>query len=63
MLPAEEGEIEQSADQVRKITTPLPCYTYMLIYLFPDVRGYLKCVIQAAVQPSYLYVGVLSSAS
>ena len=33
------------------------------VYLFSDVRGYLWCDIQAAVQPSYLYVGVLSSAS
>jgi hypothetical protein len=33
------------------------------VYLFLDVHGYLRCDIQAAVQPSYLYVGVLSSAS
>ena len=31
-LPAEEGETEQSADQVRKLTTPLPCYTYTFTY-------------------------------
>ena len=36
---------------------------HLYVYLFPDVRGYLRCGIQAAVQPSYLYVGVLSSAS
>ena len=36
---------------------------YLYVYLFPNVRGYLRCGIEAAVQPSYLSVGVLSSAS
>ena len=38
---------------------------YLYVYLFPNGRGYmiLMCGIEAAVQPSYLSVGVLSSAS
>src|SRR3954465_4666526 len=31
-LPTEEGKTAQSADQVRKLTTQLSCYTYMFTY-------------------------------
>ena len=36
---------------------------YLYVYLFLNGRGYLRCGIEAAVQPSYLSVDVLSSAS
>ena len=40
-IPAGEGETEQFADQVRKPTTPLPCYTYMFTYsrMFVAISG------------------------